>query len=277
MPQTLFDNMEKYHLSDISPPAKRKPNGKPYISSTDYLQDSCQSGWTVDLLKAGKDPSPFICGICNGIPKFPVEIISCGDIFCFDCILSFERETPWSTFINPLKCPNCKEIFHLEQAKEIEDVSKALDRRFRLIELTCSYGCGLVAVTKSLIKHEMWECAKRPVKCPNKCNKVLLDAEMETHIDVCERRPPTTRSIHRVQAILPPLTVPARPTPPLKVPGQPVPLPSPIMTTVSSISAATTRAIPNVPVFSSHGEIMEYLQRRLQELDPNSTLQFFEI
>lgn len=190
MPWTIFDTQEKYHLLDISPPATPKPSSMPHISSVEYLQDSKQLGWSEDLLKNGKGSCPFICNICLGIPRFPVEIISCGDSFCYDCISEFVRRQIGVNYLSPLECPKCNYRFELEHVKLFEDSSKALYRVFTSVEVSCSYGCGHVASTEELVVHEMWMCPKRPVTCPKGCTKVLPDDEMELHMGICVHRNP---------------------------------------------------------------------------------------
>lgn len=184
-----IDFTHKYLMEIIDPPGNTKPNKKPYLKSIDYNEDKQQSGWSLELVKCGKDACPFICSICLGLPKFPVEILSCGDTFCFDCIGALIlRNIEEHSIYNSGRCPNCKDLFETKDIQAFEEVSKALYRVYTSIDVSCSYGCGLITSTKSLVKHEMWECRKRPVKCPNGCNKVLPDTEMEAHLDECEHR-----------------------------------------------------------------------------------------
>ena len=184
-----IDYDEKLHLDRIHPPAKPKANGKEWIKSRDYFFGSQQIGWSVDQLKDGKDSSPFICSICLGVPKFPMEVLTCGDSFCFDCIGEYLLRTmKEKSLLAPFYCPNCKEEFEEDDIVYFQNFSKALYRVFTSIDVRCSYGCGLVMSTKSLIKHEMWECTKRPVKCPNNCRQLLPDDEMDGHIGECDHR-----------------------------------------------------------------------------------------
>ena len=318
----------KYYLDEINPPDKIKASGKSYLKSIDYYKEKSQVGWAVDLLKGGKDTNPFVCTICLGVPKFPVEVLSCGDIFCYDCIESLvTQHLKEKGIIEPLSCPNCKLSFEPNEIQEFAEVSKALYRIFTSIDISCSYGCGLVTSTKSLIVHEMWECPNRPVKCPNNCNKVLPDSEMEKHIDSCEKRigkikrPVSENIVTSVVPIKPQIPVPARSTPQLTVPSisiplTPVPAVLPAHTTPSvavihgPVPTRPTQTLhmpprpnpplpvptrptpllplPNVPITDGQGiqdatqmnageSMAEYLQRRLAEIAPNSSLVFIEI
>ena len=162
-----------------------KANGKPLLKCIEYLDSTEQTGWSIDLVKGGQSSCIFICSVCRGLPKYPVELRGCGCVFCYDCINSVIKAC---SIHNNIPCPNCKGSFYMEQVQHIEAQSLALYRLFTAIDVRCSYGCGVIKGARSLIEHEMWHCKKRPVTCPNGCALTLPDSEMDVHLDVCDRR-----------------------------------------------------------------------------------------
>ena len=181
------------HLNAIKHP-ELKPNGKPIFRSVDYQLKNYQQGWSLDLVKGGSNNCPFICSICRGLPKFPLEVKECGCAFCFDCInLAVNRVFKEFPMRDTAPCPNCKTTFCPEKMQLVEEKSRALYRLFTAIDVRCSYGCGATKGTKSLIEHEMYQCPKRPVNCPNGCTLngeelTLPDSDMEAHLECCENR-----------------------------------------------------------------------------------------
>ncbi len=185
----LINLKEKFHLHTMVKPHVSKFNGQPYLKCNDYLDENSQLGWSKDLIKAGADSCPFLCSVCRGLPKFPIEIKSCGDTFCFDCIRDVIRTAASTTgFRSIASCPNCACIFNSEDLEHFETRSRALYRIYTAIDVSCSYGCGYSSSTKWLPHHEMWKCPKRPVTCPNGCLLTLPDKEMEAHFNICEAR-----------------------------------------------------------------------------------------
>ncbi len=185
----LINLKEKVHLFAIKSPVTAKPNGKPHLTCNDYLDAKPQLGWSKDLIKGGANSCPFLCTVCRGLPKFPIEIKSCGDTFCFDCIRDLIRSaTSGIGYRATVSCPNCSCLFKPEDLEHFETRSRALYRVYTAIDVRCSYRCGFSSSTKSLIEHEMWKCPKRPVNCPNGCFLTLPDSEMEAHIDICGER-----------------------------------------------------------------------------------------
>ena len=87
------------------------------------------------------------------------------------------------------KCPNCSIIFKSAHIASIYSQSKALHRVFSAIDVRCEYGCGHVCSTVSMIEHEMWNCRKRPVACPNTgCDLHMAEDEMDIHVEQCVHR-----------------------------------------------------------------------------------------
>ena len=184
---------EKEYLKSIQP-SVLKTNGKPILKSIDYHDKNSQSGWALDLVKGGADSCPFICTICQGLPKFPIELKECGDTYCYDCISDFiTRAFKICTFRSNIPCPNCKHDFRPEEIELFEAKSRALFRIFTSLNVRCSYGCGLLKGPKTLIEHEMFQCPKRPVNIPNGCSLngtrlTIPDKEMEVHLESCPSR-----------------------------------------------------------------------------------------
>jgi len=184
-----LQNSQKWNIFHLHYPSPFTRNGYLVLKSVDYNDDGEQIGWSKDHIIGGANKCPFICTICQGLPKFPTEIQACGDIFCYDCINLVIKNSTHPIGKGAAKCPNCSIIFKSAQIASIWQESRALLRVFTAIDVRCDYGCGHVCSTVSMIEHEMWYCRKRPVACPNTgCDLHMADDEMDIHVQQCLHR-----------------------------------------------------------------------------------------
>ena len=184
-----LQNSQKWNIFHLHYPNPFTRNGHLVLKSLDYNDDGEQIGWSKDHIIGGANSCPFICTICQGLPKFPTEIQACGDIFCYDCIKLVLNKSNEKFGKGTAKCPNCSIIFKSAQIASIWQESRALLRVFTAIDVRCDYGCGHVCSTVSMIEHEMWYCRKRPVACPNTgCDFHMADDEMDIHVEQCLHR-----------------------------------------------------------------------------------------
>jgi len=184
-----LQNSQKWNIFHLHYPSPFTRNGYLVLKSVDYNDDGEQIGWSKDHIIGGANKCPFICTICQGLPKFPTEIQACGDIFCYDCINLVIKNSTHPIGKGSAKCPNCSIFFKSSQIASIWQESRALLRVFTAIDVRCDYGCGHVCSTVSMIEHEMWYCRKRPVACPNTgCDLHMADDEMDIHVQQCLHR-----------------------------------------------------------------------------------------
>ena len=161
-----------------------KPNGLPVLKSIDYKDSDNTPGWAKECIVGGVNRCPFICTICRGFPRYPIELQKCGCCFCEVCIYGVMAAKSVQA-----KCPNCNKAFDGRDLFGFHQLSSCLFRVFTSIDVRCSYGCGLVASPPNMLLHESVRCQKRPVACPHPgCDKVLPDCEMDEHIVLCEHR-----------------------------------------------------------------------------------------
>lgn len=161
-----------------------KPNGFPVLKSTDYKDADTTPGWAKEFIVGGANSCPFICTVCRGLPRYPIELQKCGCCFCEGCVYSILAINP-----NQAKCPNCSKIFDGRDIFGFHQLSTCLLRVYKAIDVRCSYECGLVASPPAMLLHESVRCSKRPVVCPHPgCKLTLTDAEMDVHIPLCEHR-----------------------------------------------------------------------------------------
>ena len=179
----------KIHLKNCRPKSAYYHNGCPALKSVDYNDGAPQPGWSPAKIVGGGANCSFICSICRGLPKYPYELKACGCCFCLDCNKSKMASPKYEDETVETPCPNCKILFLSREIISFYVNSKALFRIYSGIDVKCEYGCGHVNSTTKMVQHEMWECKRRPVICPNiGCTSKLPHNEMKTHLKSCEHR-----------------------------------------------------------------------------------------
>ena len=164
---------------------RMKPNGFPIQRSVDQ---ECDTGWDTNYIVEFHDKCPFICSICKGFPRYPIELKQCGHIFCYFCIAKVKR-TNENGFPLPKKCPNCRVYFSKYDIVTFAMTSAALNGIYSSYDIRCPYECGHISSPKAMIEHETMECKHRPVLCTSHgCHKVLPDDEMQQHLVECTKR-----------------------------------------------------------------------------------------
>ncbi len=165
---------------------RMKPNGLPILISSD---SDCDTGFDTSLIVGYDEKSPFICTICKGLSRYPIELVKCGHVFCYECIAHDRASVDTSGVRIPKKCPNCRSSFKKYDIIHFEISSMALNQIYSSYEIRCPYQCGHISSPKAMIEHETWKCKFRPVKCTNKgCHLVLPDEQMEKHLETCLKR-----------------------------------------------------------------------------------------
>jgi len=183
---SLGSNSQPYpKISDYQ--TSLKPNGLPVLKSVDYKDADATTGWAKENIVGGTNNCPFICTVCRGLPRYPIELQKCGCCFCEGCIYAVLAAKPVGA--SQAKCPNCSKLFDGRDMFGFHQLSTCLLRVFKAIDVSCSYGCGAVSGACQMLLHESVKCAKRPVECPHPgCDKTLPDQEMDEHIKLCEHR-----------------------------------------------------------------------------------------
>ena len=180
-----IQNQSIPHQTEIL--CKLKPNGLPVLKSQDYFSPETTRAWPSECIVGGVEKCPFICSICLGLPRYPVELQSCGHFFCECCVGVIVKAR--SNFSNPKKCPKCQRDIISDDILHLRRRSQCNYNEYNALEVRCFYGCGKVSSPSAMLKHECVECTKRPVKCTHPtCNIQLPDSEMESHLPICEHR-----------------------------------------------------------------------------------------
>ena len=165
---------------------RMKPNGFPILRSVDQ---ECETGWDTNDVVEFQDKCPFVCSICRGFPRYPIELRECGHIFCYFCIAKVKRSTNETGIRLPKKCPNCRVYFTKYDIINFEMASAALRSIYSTYEIRCPYQCGYVSSPKAILKHETMDCKYRPVLCTSHgCHTVLPDEQMQQHLAECTKR-----------------------------------------------------------------------------------------
>lgn len=168
------------------PSIKHKANGKPILRSMDFGLATFEIGYAPENVTTDITNSPFMCSVCFGLPRYPVELKQCGHMFCLLCIL---KAAPPYAHSTP-QCPYCKTECNANlDLIVLGNGSRALQNMYLSFEVRCHYGCGHVSSPQAMLEHETWQCRKRRVGCINDgCSTALPDDQMEQHLEICPRR-----------------------------------------------------------------------------------------
>ena len=176
-----------YHLK--MPLRNIKKNGIPILKSISFRPSDFPVGWGIDNIVGDFDKCQYICGVCQGLARIPMEISKCGHCFCEYCILEFIKHNKCNMEFRGLLCPYCKQLFMISSCSHFEKISNILFKSYNKNLVRCIYECGKSYDPERMNQHECWICPNRPVVCPNlNCKIILPDSEMEKHLNVCEHR-----------------------------------------------------------------------------------------
>jgi len=171
---------------------KTKPNGKPILCSTQCGTAELECGFPAEniISTTPVEDCPFLCPICKGLPRYPVEIKNCGHLFCRCCIHQVLRSSgAYDVTVAIAECPICKKLFSHKDSIDISSSSRCLYNLYNSTDLRCTYGCSHTSSPSGMLEHESWECERRPVRCPNSgCKHQATDTDMEKHLDQCPNR-----------------------------------------------------------------------------------------
>ena len=183
-------NLQRFRFMDRA--AATKPNRQTILCSSGFGTTNLEVGYAPEnvVLTVEPESCPFMCKVCKGLPRYPVEIKKCGHLFCSFCIFRVLRERSLHCFtLMTAACPICKKNFSSPDVLEIAKTSLCLYNLYLAIDVRCTYGCAHICSPKAMLEHETWQCRRRPVKCPNSgCNYETPDEDMEHHLDVCPSR-----------------------------------------------------------------------------------------
>ncbi|XP_060696853.1 RING finger protein 151 [Hemiscyllium ocellatum] len=136
------------------------------------LQDS---GYDVELFENVPDPE-FICTICHGVLKDPVELI-CQHVFCRGCILKWLTEKQ--------ECPYCRKKVRRVARSVIPMIHNMIARLIMKCENNV-YGCWETFPLEQSANHQA-ACDFRIVKCKHEaCTIEVFQKNLAAHEQVCE-------------------------------------------------------------------------------------------
>ena len=150
-----------------------------------------ESGFDESCMRSGFASNYFMCSICEGFPRHPITLRKCGHLFCELCIKEqFDRNSkvapPFMTLRNA-PCPSCTNRFMLGDIKLFEDFDLWAQGVYKATILNCPYGCGFSGNAFDVDHHQVYQCRRRKVQCPNEgCGHVLPACDMELiHFATC--------------------------------------------------------------------------------------------
>ena len=125
------------------------------------------------ITNAGEIDDAYICPVCSGLLRKPVECHNCRRIFCKRCIDRWLKEKPGI-------CPICK---HYKEDK----CSPVFYGMLCRVKITCKNrqnGCNDVLSYESLEKHQKEQCEYRMEACHG-CQDNILRKDLNQHTQNC--------------------------------------------------------------------------------------------
>ncbi len=157
------------------------------INDLDY-----QSGFDESLCISGPLTNAFLCSLCKGIPRHPVNLENCGHLFCESCIqkhfqitarhgnleLNFGRSAP---------CANCREPYKLHSLILFNKFSPWAKQVYQSLSLKCPLTCPFIGNPLEMDEHQSFTCPLRNIKCPNiNCSEIMTAELLEKeHLREC--------------------------------------------------------------------------------------------
>ena len=152
-------------------------NSSSSSSSSSYFLASGfdgQSGWTKELFLDQQKIEDYICSICLGIVRDPVETPCCGHLFCEWCLNRWYTQKP--------SCPCCRDT------TEIVIHPSHWHRRFIAnLQIHCPLECGWDGCISKFERHDRTECPLKSIQCDS-CHDRFLRCDLTKHEGECPNR-----------------------------------------------------------------------------------------
>ncbi|XP_048407615.1 RING finger protein 151 isoform X2 [Stegostoma tigrinum] len=133
------------------------------------------SGYDIELFENVPDPE-FICTICHGVLKDPVELL-CQHVFCRGCVMKWLTEKQ--------ECPYCRKKVRRVARSVIPMIHNMIARLIVKCENRV-YGCWETFSLEHYPQHKA-ACDFRIVKCKHEaCTIEVFQKNLAAHEQVCE-------------------------------------------------------------------------------------------
>ena len=133
----------------------------------------------------------LLCNICQGLPRQPIQLTTCGHAFCKPCFQkAFEndhRHGPRNSTSSPrAKCAVCRKQYSENNYAPFAN-NPLLQFLYNSLQVKCPFYCGLELPPNEMEEHQVYNCPNRPVRCPNyRCQVRTSYKEMqEVHFPSC--------------------------------------------------------------------------------------------
>ena len=143
-------------------------------------------GYTLDTVEGFSDYSHLLCGLCQRLPRNPLELSECGHLFCFCC--SRKVGNCASTNSCQVQCLKCGKHSWTCDILLTKHHPSTIARIFHSLRIKCKHGCGYKAGPIDLDEHEVLKCPQRPTHCPNFGCPLILPAQqlITDHFHSCQ-------------------------------------------------------------------------------------------
>ena len=126
----------------------------------------------------------FLCPVCMCVPRAPVHLEKCGHVYCTVCLVEWGNRAP-----TKYQCAVCRQHYMDSDVIPFPLTNPLLARIFKTIVVRCPNKCGFTENPCVVSYHQVSECPKRRILCPNEgCPVVMQASNLETdHYPNCPK------------------------------------------------------------------------------------------
>ena len=160
------------------------------LQCTDIRSLSLVIGFEEKNVQGGFTSDRFICSICHRLPRFPCRPNGCTHIYCEYCLeVHFTRTKKTLNWVDEANCPACENTFYENGVGLFYQFDMATQALFNEIKVQCPNDCGYVASARVIDAHQIYECPKRTINCPNRACGYRASAKEieEDHFAKCSK------------------------------------------------------------------------------------------
>ena len=152
-----------------------KPKLPPLIPCVEVGTLEFEMGFSLKDVLPNDITSMFQCSICQELCREPMYLSRCGHVYCSACFVQFTIKTH-----NNRQCAVCRTPFNENTIVNIALKNVLLERIFKTIDVRCQNNCGYTGNGFDLYQHQVEQCPKRLIQCPNeRCTVVIEAANLE--------------------------------------------------------------------------------------------------
>ena len=159
----------------------------------DYLNGKLDGGWDMVQVSQHSLKEHFKCLVCLTLPRYPY-VTECGHYICAGCAI--KNYTNKYNKITKIECSACGSECNISDLSHLFNINTCLKDIYNTLQVTCNYCTTFSDCPTKMLKHEVNECMKRPVKCLTAgCMAVFPINELDKHCETFKCKRPSKNSM----------------------------------------------------------------------------------